>query len=634
MKKAGTHAPCAAGILSVRRRLGTKCGGLRECRGFGGGFSGSRHLSSSRRARAPEGICWICLGPAALGLARVRSDGRTRRRGAVGAQWMDSCLRLWPPTDARARPRKASHPPLALLDKGRPGKRHKRKMHANAFFARPVPLRSPPLHPPPLPIGCFPNARHGRSSGLIIMSASGGASGEGGDAADDAALDALLEEALDDFDVPPTPSHTSNAATKSAASHKSAAAVSDDVSDADAMWPLPTPSAASLAAPAATSSTAATAAAGSTREDELARLLIEELQIGGSKEDNVPAVAAAAASAAAAAAAIDLSESDGAPPGDDDMEKTLRALAASAEALADDGKSSSSNQSDEEAMLALLRQLGSGMDGGGGGGGSTDDAEAGMINLLQKLSAELPAELAGLGAGIEGVPSTATAAAAPSGGGGSGGGSSGSGGSGSTASGKAKSSAGSAGSAAASGASGSGGGPDEDAAMEGLLDNLVGQLLSKDVMHEPMKHLHEEFPVRTRIAARKGQRRPRAGLAQASYRGPLHSLRPSALLRGGLRIPAIYSLLALSPSLVARRCSLSHPCSSARRGTSSSTAPLSARRTRRATSSSSSWSPRSSPPTMRCRATRTRWPPSCRECRRAARRRRRLRARWRMASAA
>ena len=30
--------------------------------------------------------------------------------------------------------------------------------------------------------------------------------------------------------------------------------------------------------------------------------------------------------------------------------------------------------------------------------------------------------------------------------------------------------------------------------MEGLLDNLVGQLLSKDVMHEPMKHLHAEFP--------------------------------------------------------------------------------------------------------------------------------------------
>ena len=30
--------------------------------------------------------------------------------------------------------------------------------------------------------------------------------------------------------------------------------------------------------------------------------------------------------------------------------------------------------------------------------------------------------------------------------------------------------------------------------MEGFLDNLVGQLLSADVMHEPMKHLHAEFP--------------------------------------------------------------------------------------------------------------------------------------------
>ena len=30
--------------------------------------------------------------------------------------------------------------------------------------------------------------------------------------------------------------------------------------------------------------------------------------------------------------------------------------------------------------------------------------------------------------------------------------------------------------------------------MEGLLDTLVGQLLSKDVMLEPMQHLHAEFP--------------------------------------------------------------------------------------------------------------------------------------------
>ena len=35
---------------------------------------------------------------------------------------------------------------------------------------------------------------------------------------------------------------------------------------------------------------------------------------------------------------------------------------------------------------------------------------------------------------------------------------------------------------------------DADPALDGLLDNLVGQLLSKDVMLEPMQHLHAEFP--------------------------------------------------------------------------------------------------------------------------------------------
>ena len=40
----------------------------------------------------------------------------------------------------------------------------------------------------------------------------------------------------------------------------------------------------------------------------------------------------------------------------------------------------------------------------------------------------------------------------------------------------------------------SGGGGADDPALDGLLDNLVGQLLSKDVMLEPMQHLHAEFP--------------------------------------------------------------------------------------------------------------------------------------------
>ena len=30
--------------------------------------------------------------------------------------------------------------------------------------------------------------------------------------------------------------------------------------------------------------------------------------------------------------------------------------------------------------------------------------------------------------------------------------------------------------------------------MAGMLDKLVGQLLSKDVMLEPIRHLHAEFP--------------------------------------------------------------------------------------------------------------------------------------------
>eukprot|EP00965_Chrysotila_dentata_P153358 5069173-Pleurochrysis_carterae.AAC.3 len=39
-----------------------------------------------------------------------------------------------------------------------------------------------------------------------------------------------------------------------------------------------------------------------------------------------------------------------------------------------------------------------------------------------------------------------------------------------------------------------GDGESSDAAFDGLLDNLVGQLLSKDVMVEPLRLLHEEFP--------------------------------------------------------------------------------------------------------------------------------------------
>jgi len=43
-------------------------------------------------------------------------------------------------------------------------------------------------------------------------------------------------------------------------------------------------------------------------------------------------------------------------------------------------------------------------------------------------------------------------------------------------------------------AGGGGGGEVNDTAFDGLLDSLVGQLLSKDVMVEPLKMLHDEFP--------------------------------------------------------------------------------------------------------------------------------------------
>lgn len=309
---------------------------------------------------------------------------------------------------------------------------------------------------------------------------------------EDAALEALLSEALDDFDAPPpaSPAKTSNAAKiESIQANAASSVVGNHATDKDAAAVRPMP------ATTNTSDAGAAATAQVSPEDELAKLLIEELRLGANSDGSDAAALAAAASAAASAAAVDLSE-EGSKGDGGDMDKTLRALASSAEALADDRKGSNSN--DEEAMLELLRQLGGSVDGAENGN-PNDAAEAGMIELLQKLSAELPAELTNLGAGIPAGSGATTAAPKPTSGDADGSSRAAhSAGSGSGSGGKAKASASSASASSTSAEGAPHGKPDEDTAMEGLLDNLVGQLLSKDVMYEPMKHLHEEFPVRMR----------------------------------------------------------------------------------------------------------------------------------------
>ena len=255
-----------------------------------------------------------------------------------------------------------------------------------------------------------------------------------------AALEALLAEALDDFD-------------------EDAVAPSQKTPAAPAPKDKPAPAADKKAVPAVAPSV--------SPEEELAKLLVEELRLGPE---------AGAGANGASSSAVDVSEPDA------DVDRTLQALAASASALADEGKSSSSGE--EDAMLELLRQLGGVGEGGAGDGANV---EAGVLDLLQKLSAggdlpDLGSELSGLtsggsstGSGGDGSAKTASGAASEGGG-------------------KSAVTSESGASATSGGSGGGGGGSGEDAAMEGLLDNLVGQLLSKDVMHEPMRHLHAEFP--------------------------------------------------------------------------------------------------------------------------------------------
>ena len=152
----------------------------------------------------------------------------------------------------------------------------------------------------------------------------------------------------------------------------------------------------------------------------------------------------------------------------------------------------SSDASPAQLMLEkeaddLAKQLMAGLDlGGGGGGGADADAER---TPQEPRSAEaLSAEGGGAGGGddaaacMELLQKLATEASG--------------GGAPSDVMGALGSALGGGGGAPSSGGGGgaSGGGGADDPALDGLLDNLVGQLLSKDVMLEPMQHLHAEFP--------------------------------------------------------------------------------------------------------------------------------------------
>jgi len=239
-----------------------------------------------------------------------------------------------------------------------------------------------------------------------------------------AELAKLLAEALDDFDAEPTPPAST-------------------VAPAAAQLPAPPPLApeASLAAlrtqggpahaqPAAASGGVAQAANLDAQADELAKMLLSGLSVGGGDKSASPE----------AANSID---------DDEQLDRTLRNLAASAEALSN-GAGSSGSTAEEEAMLKLLQQLATGL--GGSGSADAGGADDGMLDLLQKLSAVVPPAEAARGGG--GSSAAGPAVAGP----------------------PTRSEA------------------DSDAAMEGMLDKLVGQLLSKDVMLEPMRHLHAEFP--------------------------------------------------------------------------------------------------------------------------------------------
>jgi len=179
-----------------------------------------------------------------------------------------------------------------------------------------------------------------------------------------------------------------------------------------------------------------------------------------------PATAAtpAAAPAATPAAAAPAAPSSDASPAQLMLEKEADDLAKQLMAgldLGGGGGGGGGADADVERTLQELARSAEALSAEGGGAGGGDDAAA-CMELLQKLATE---------ASGGGAPSDVMGALGSALGGGGGAPSSGGGGGGA-----------------------SGGGGADDPALDGLLDNLVGQLLSKDVMLEPMQHLHAEFP--------------------------------------------------------------------------------------------------------------------------------------------
>ena len=239
-----------------------------------------------------------------------------------------------------------------------------------------------------------------------------------------AELAKLLAEALDDFDAePPTP--PASTVAPAAAQLPAPPALAPE----SPLAALRTRGDPAPAQPSVASGGAAHAANLDAQADDLAKMLLSSLSVGGGDKSALPEAA---------------NSTD-----DDELDRTLRNLAASAEALSN-GAGCSGSTAEEEAMLKLLQQLAIGL--GGSGSADAGGADDGMLDLLQKLSAVVPPAEAARGGG--GSSAAGPAVAGP----------------------PTRSEA------------------DSDAAMEGMLDKLVGQLLSKDVMLEPMRHLHAEFP--------------------------------------------------------------------------------------------------------------------------------------------
>ena len=275
-------------------------------------------------------------------------------------------------------------------------------------------------------------------------------------------IDRLLAEALDDFDEPP--SKPAAAASQPVASLQPATQTmaTETMNSAPSVLPadnpVPPPPAPLTAEPTTNDMSA------EAQADELAKVLMESLNMGGVTDAN-----------------SNFDDLD-----DDQMEQTLRNLAKSAEALADEDGGAGS--SEEEAMMRLLKQLGEGL-----GSDPSSASDAGMLDILQKFGGLAPD-----GGGGGGVGGGAAAASCGAG------------------------AATSAPYMPASASMGGAGGSANEDQVEGMLDSLVGQLLSKDVMLEPMRHLHAEFPryIATHKDTLKADELERCGLISHATVGP------------------------------------------------------------------------------------------------------------------